>query len=146
NIGPKLLFSGKDYFAYNFIDGDFILDFIANKSTKKKDVLDVFKKVFEQMYTIDKLGLNKEEMHHPVKHVIVTKAKKPVLVDFERCKPKKKQHNVTQFSQFTISGRLMHLLERHKLKIDMLSMLNRARKYSERRNRENFERILELLK
>ena len=146
SIGPKLLFSGKDYFAYNFIEGDFILDFMANKATKKKDVLDVFRKVFEQMYTMDKLGLNKEEMHHPVKHVIVTKAKKPVLVDFERCKPKKKQHNVTQFSQFVISGRIMHLMERHKIRIDMLSMLNRARKYSERRNRENFERILELLK
>ncbi|MBW2971520.1 methyltransferase [Candidatus Woesearchaeota archaeon] len=145
SIGPTLLFSGKDYFAYNYIEGDFIRQFIDRSTTKKDDVIDVLKKVFEQMYLMDHLGLNKEEMHHPVKHIIVTKGKKPVLVDFERCKPKTKPHNVTQFAQFVISGKLLHHMQRHNIKISMLEMLNRARRYSERRSRENFDAILALL-
>jgi HemK-related putative methylase len=146
NIGPKLLFSGKDYFAYNYIDGDFINDYIDRKDVKKPQVIKLFRNVFEQMYTIDHMGLNKEEMHHPVKHVIVTKGHKPILLDFERCKPKPRVHNVTQFAQFIISGRMIKHLERHKMKVSMLEMLNRTRKYSERKTRENFENILALLK
>ncbi len=145
-IGPKLRFSGKDYFAYDYIDGRFIRGYFDDPKTKKKDVLKVLRDVFEQMYTLDKMGLNKEEMHHPVKHIIVTRKGKPVLVDFERCKPKKKVHNVTQFVQFVISSRLIHLLEKHKIRIDMLEMLHRAQAYSKKKNRENFDRILELLK
>ena len=146
DIGPTVLFSGKDYFGYNFIEGDFIRDYLDKKSTSKKDAIAVFRKVFEQMYKMDELGLNKEEMHHPVKHVIVTKQHKPMLLDFERCKPKKKTHNVTQFSQFLISGRMMPYLEKKKIRINMLEMLNRARKYSEKKNKERFEQILMLLK
>jgi release factor glutamine methyltransferase len=144
-IGPKLLFFGKDYFAYNYIEGDFIRQYFDKSSTRKKDVIAVLKKVFEKMYKMDQLGLNKEEMHHPVKHVIVSKAGKPTLVDFERCKPKSKVHNVTQFAQFTISGRLLPHLERHKLDISMLEMLHRAQKYSKKKTRANFDSILELL-
>ena len=146
SIGPKLLFYGKDYFVYEYVKGDFIRQYFDKKETKRSDVVAVLCNVFEQMFAMDKLGLNKEEMHHPVKHIIIGKNNKPVLVDFERCKPKKKVHNVTQFVQFVISGKLMHHLERHKLRISMLDMLNRARKYSERKTRENFEEILELLR
>jgi release factor glutamine methyltransferase len=146
NIGPKLLFDGKDFFAYNFVEGDFIRQYFDKKSIKKKDVIAVLKNVFNQMYKMDQLGLNKEEMHHPIKHILVGKGNKPTLLDFERCKPKKKTHNVTQFAQFTISGRLIPHLERHKIRINMLEMLNRARKYSEKKTKENFNNILALLK
>lgn len=145
-IGPNVLFSGKDYFGYNFIEGDFIREYLDKKSTSKKDAIAVFKNVFDQMYKMDQLGLNKEEMHHPVKHIIVTNHHKPILLDFERCKSKKKTHNVTQFSQFIISGRMMPYLEKKKIRINMLEMLNRARKYSEKRDAERFNNILELLR
>ncbi|MBU2561464.1 MAG: methyltransferase [Nanoarchaeota archaeon] len=144
-IGPKLLFYGKDYFAYEYIGGDFIRQYFDRKDVKKSDVTAVLKAVFEQMYKMDHLGLNKEEMHHPVKHIIVGKGNRPVLLDFERCKPKTKPHNVTQFAQFVISGKLLPHLQRHNIKMNMLDMLNLARKYSERRTRENFDAILELL-
>jgi len=70
----------------------------------------VLKNVFEQCYKMDKLGLNKEEMHHPVKHIVVQKNGKPVLLDFERCKSRKRQHNVTQFCQFVISVAALAML------------------------------------
>ena len=42
---------------------------------------------------------NKDEMHHPLKHIIITPSG-PVLIDFERCKETKKPKNVTQFVEF----------------------------------------------
>ena len=38
NIGPKLLFCDKDYFAYEFIEGLFISDFIEKLINKKKSL------------------------------------------------------------------------------------------------------------
>ncbi len=145
-IGPTLVFSGKDYFAYNFVQGDFIRQYFDRSTTKRKDVIIVLKKIFEQMYQLDQLGVNKEEMHHPVKHIIVGDKNKVTLLDFERCKPRPKVHNVTQFSQFVISSRLIPHLERHKVKISMIEMLRRAQHYSKSMTRENFDRILELVK
>jgi release factor glutamine methyltransferase len=145
NIGPKLLFSGNNYFVYEFVDGDFLQDYLAKKETNRSGAIKVIKDVFEQMYVLDTLGLNKEEMHHPVKHIIVTRKGKPVLVDFERCHSREKTHNVTQFAQFIISGKLLPYLERHKIKVSMLEMLDISRKYSEKKSRENFDAILALL-
>ena len=44
NIGPKLLIIGKGYFAYKYIDGDFIIDYLkkSNKNQVKKTVKNIF--------------------------------------------------------------------------------------------------------
>jgi predicted Ser/Thr protein kinase len=50
------------------------------------------------------LKVNKEEMHHPHKHILVCaknkKALIPVMIDFERCHLTSKPTNVTQFLEF----------------------------------------------
>jgi release factor glutamine methyltransferase len=145
NIGPKLLFAGNDFFVYEYVPGDFILDYFEKNGVKKKEMLAIIKNVFEQMYVLDQLGLNKEEMHHPLKHIILAKGKKPVLLDFERCKPHKNVHNVTQFCQFVISGKLLPYLKKDGINIRMLDMLDLCRRYSKSRSRDDFERILGLL-
>ena len=48
---------------------------------------------------LDKLKVNKFEMHRITTNVIVVK-NNPVLIDFERCKRVLEPKNVTQFSQF----------------------------------------------
>ncbi|MBI5880730.1 methyltransferase [archaeon] len=146
NIGPKLLFAGDNFFVYEYVPGDFILDYFEKNGVKKKEMISIIKNVFEQMFILDQLGLNKEEMHHPVKHVILKKGKKPVLLDFERCKSHKNVHNVTQFCQFIISGKLLPYLKKNKIEVNMQDMLNLCRIYSKKRSRENFDRILGLLK
>jgi release factor glutamine methyltransferase len=146
NIGPKLLFAGNDFFVYEFVDGEFVFDYFSRPDVKKPQVISVLKDVFEQMYILDHLGLNKEEMHHPPKHIIITKKGKPILLDFERCKPHKTVHNVTQFCQFIISGKLLPYLEKNKMKVGLLDMLHLSQQYAHKRTRENFERILALLK
>jgi release factor glutamine methyltransferase len=68
-IGPKLLFAGHGFLVYEFVPGEFILDFI--KLETKKNILPVIKATLDQCFVLDELGIAKEEMHHPVKHVRV---------------------------------------------------------------------------
>lgn len=145
-IGPKLLFSGTNYFVYEFVPGKFIEDFVSSAS--KKDILSILKDIFSQMRVMDMLGLSKEEMHHPVKHVIVTtngKTTKAVLLDFERCKPTEKPHNVTQFCQYLRSTRFHGLLRRRGIVIESNKLLELAKTYKAARPESVFKKMLQLL-
>jgi release factor glutamine methyltransferase len=139
-IGPKLLFEGKGHFAYQFIEGIFIKDFIkkANKNRLKK----VLKEVFRQCFILDQLKMNKEEMHHPIKHVII--GKKVVLLDFERANKSISPRNVTQFCQYIINQRAE--LNKKGFKIDREDMIALARNYSKKMDKENLNKILKAIR
>jgi len=70
-LGPKVIFSSRDYFVYNFVEGIFLPQFMTEN--KKLAIKTVLKEVFLHCRKMDKLGVNKEEMHHPFKHVLVDK-------------------------------------------------------------------------
>lgn len=96
-IGPKLLKSANDYFTYEFVEGPFLPQYIKEEP-KKEAIKKVLIDVIKQCHELDKLKINKEEMHHPHKHIVV--GAKPVLLDFERAIVTNKPHNVTQFCQY----------------------------------------------
>lgn len=154
-IGSKLLFFSNDYFVYEFISGDFIEDFI--KKSSKTAIIKVLKDVFNQMFVLDKLGINKEEMHHPVKHIIVSKkpvlvdarkskisgiskTTKVVLIDFERCHKTLKPHNVTQFCQYII--KLSKLLKEKGIVVDKNKIIRLSKKYKKDMSRKNLGLVL----
>jgi len=141
NIGPKLLFSGREYFAYEFVRGDFILDFIEKNN--RENIIKTIKNVFNQLYIMDSLKVDKEEMHHPLKHVIINK--KPVLIDFERCKKTKKPKNVTQFCQFLMSGSTGLLLKQKGIKLNKDKIISLAKTYKKEQTKENLNKILNTL-
>jgi putative serine/threonine protein kinase len=115
-IGPTFYKREKNMLYMEFIDGILILEYVKTASKKK------FKKVLldllDQCRTLDKLKVNKYEMHHPLKHVIVRKDT-PVLIDFERCKNTLKPKNVTQLCQF------------YSNKFGATSLLEKARIYKQ---------------
>ena len=139
NIGPKLLFIDSAYFAYDFIDGDFIIDFI--KKSNKNQVKKIMKKIFNQLFILDKLKIDKEEMHHPLKHVIVSK-NKPYLIDFERVHFSQNPKNITQFCQFLISGYLNKLLKNKGISINKNDMIQLAKIYKNNLSNKNFKKII----
>lgn len=130
DIGPQLLFSGKDYFCYVFVESERIVDYI--EKAEKKDILKVFREVFRQLHVMDELGISKEEMHHPVKHVLV--GEKVVLIDFERAHYTEKPQNITQFCQFMIE--LTGMLRERGIIIDKDTMIDAAKRYSENHDME----------
>ncbi len=135
-IGPQVILSGKDFFVYYYVDGEFILDYV--KKASKDDIKRVLVDVFEQMKTMDERGLNKEEMHHPTKHVLVSK-EGVVLLDFERCKPSIKVHNVTQFCEFL--ARISPELNKKGFSISPTAMRDVALHY--KKDRELFKSIIQ---
>ena len=98
NIGPRLLFYDKEYFVYGFVEGKFILDWI--KDNGKEEIKKILIQILEQCFVMDILKVNKEEMHHPLKHIVIDRNNKSVLLDFERCNKTEKPKNVTQFIEF----------------------------------------------
>ena len=113
-IGPKFLFSEDEYFVYNFVEGDFIMDFF--EKADRKIIKKVLISVLRQCNMLDKMGINKEEMHHPLKHIIV-KNTKAVMIDFERVHASQKPKNVTQFLQFLSSRNVYRILHEKGLKM-----------------------------
>jgi release factor glutamine methyltransferase len=155
-VGPKLLFSGDNHLMYKFVEGEFILDWMKGKS--KESVLKVLINLLNQCKKMDKLKVNKEEMHHPQKHVLVNggkvvlidakksrisgilKTPKVVLLDFERCNETNKPKNVTQFVEFIC--RIKRELVKNHVKISVIKLRNLSKKYKKSYNQEDFEQII----
>ncbi|MFH0868402.1 MAG: HemK2/MTQ2 family protein methyltransferase [Candidatus Woesearchaeota archaeon] len=160
NIGPKLLFYDKDFLAYGFVEGISVSEFFAsiknnsmNKSNNeidnlknKKIALRLIIKIMNQMYAMDKLKINKEEMSHPQKHILIDRKNNPILIDFERAHHTIKPGNVTQFCDFLISRYISIILKNNKIKINNKKIINAAKQYKKKQNKENFNKIIKLIK
>lgn len=142
-IGPKFVSFKNNKLVYEFVEGDFILDFIE-KNDKEK-VKNILIKTLNQMHKLDKLKIDKEEMHRPIKHIVIEKGK-PVLLDFERAHETKKPKNVTQFCQFLISNNLNNILIKKGFKIKKGKIIKLAKKYKHEMNKKNFNGILKEIK
>jgi len=137
-IGPKLLFVGEDYIVYKFVEGEFLPKWLPKKKVLVKKVL---KEIFDQCFTMDKMKVNKEEMTHPYKHIIVTK-KGVVQLDFERCKSTLKPKNVTQFSQYLLTLKMVNLLFPIGFKYSTTEIRELTKTYKHNETKKNYEKIL----
>jgi len=100
----------------------------------------------QQMYEMDKMKINKEEMSHPHKHIIIDNKYKPVLIDFERAHYTINPSNVTQFSDFLISKYILILLKKNSIKINKNKIINAAKLYKKQLNQNNFNNIINQIK
>ncbi|MEW6063167.1 MAG: hypothetical protein AB1571_02240 [Nanoarchaeota archaeon] len=131
SIGPKLITNRGNFVIYELVKGKPILEFLK-KSTKNKHKK-ILKQLLKQCYTLDKLKINKKELHNPIKHIIIDK--KPIMIDFERCYYTKNPKNVTQFCQFLLSRKL---IDKNKLK-------NVVKNYKRKYSKKDFDRIYSLI-
>ncbi len=139
-IGSRFLFSGKDYFVYEFVEGERILDYIAEN--EKKKIIKVLKNVFLQCRVLDKLKVDKKEMHNPWKHILIGKDVK--MIDFERCHIVDKGKNVTQFGQFLL--RKKELLNKKGIKVNKSELIKLLKEYKSKQIDVNFKRMIHYLR
>jgi|TARA_B100002003_G_C13941915_1_gene457061 putative serine/threonine protein kinase len=140
NIGPKLIKAEKDYFFYEYVEGEFILDYFKDKN--KKTILNIIKEVLSQCYELDKLKVDKEEMHHPLKHILIKKDKVTML-DFERCHIVDYGKNTTQFVVFLM--KLSEFLSEYDIIINKEKLIALSKLYKHKQTKENFENIIKEL-
>ncbi len=141
-IGPKLIFSGNGFFVYEFVEGQFIIDYL--KACSREKAVALIKKTLRQCRALDELKVNKEELLRPQGHVIIRNGN-PVMIDFERCGKTRKPKNVTQFCQFLIGGFSSELLRKKGISISREKILAAAKEYKNSQEDRNFRRILSLI-
>jgi len=139
NIGPKFIKFEDNTLVREFVKGEEITNWLSSNSKIK--IRNILRKVFDQCYTMDKLKVNKLEMHRPVKHIIIDKTN-PVMIDFERCYKTEKPKNVTQFSQFLMSGKIKPILEEKGLVFDEKEVIKANKEYKTKRNKKNYLAVL----
>lgn len=141
-IGPEFIAFEDGKLVYKFVEGVFILEWLGKKGPK--DIKRVLKNVLVQCNEMDNLFVNKEEMHNPIKHIII--GKKVVLLDFERCTKTKKPHNVTQFCQFLMSSKLTKILRKNKINTESKGLIKLLKEYKQEYSEKKFKEILRFLK
>lgn len=142
-IGPKLFFATEHFLIMEFIEGFLFEEYIQTQS--KQHILKMIHALCKQLYLFDTFGINKYEMNHPDKHIII-RNHVPIMIDFERCRYTEDPKNITQVVQFLTAGRITLLLEKKWIYVDKKWMQDAARVYKDRRTKENYNKIIALIK
>ncbi len=127
-IGPKIISSGEEYIIYYFIEGVMFPHYIRKNTYK--NIRNVLGKLFTQLKILDELGVNKEEMHKPNKHILINeKTRDVVMIDFERATFTLKPHNITQFITYLTSGPIFSILLDKGFNLERKKLLQMAKDY-----------------
>ena len=138
---PDVLLSNEDFFVYEFIDGELIEEYL-NKASQE-EIVNILKKILEFVFKLDQLKINKEEMHRPVKHILITKDKEIKMIDFERAHYTDHPKNLTQFCQFLTGVRLGSIFKKKEIKLNKKNILTLAKKYRKNPDEKIYKKIAE---
>jgi putative serine/threonine protein kinase len=148
DVGPLLITTSKNFMIMEYLDGKKIGEWV-NELKSKRDVRllkSVIKKILEDCYNLDVIGLDHGELSTISKHVVIGKSK-TTIIDFESASTQRRVSNVTSATQAICIGSGISKVVK---KIYRLPPKNRIikvlRSYKQEQNRQNFEKILVLLK
>jgi putative serine/threonine protein kinase len=146
-VGPKIIRSSDDFIVMEYLDGEKIyewIDMLGGKGSAAK-LKAVIKKVLSDCYRLDELGLDHGELSNITKHVII--GKKITIIDFESSSLERKVSNVTSATQAILIGSgIAKKVQRIYCVPPKQEIIDVLRRYKNERTRQNFDRILEVLK
>ncbi|KAL4118242.1 hypothetical protein KRP22_012727 [Phytophthora ramorum] len=146
-IGARLLDAGNGWFLCERLEGKNVVEFLgeSDQATTPANALWVVREMLCQCFAMDLMGVNKEEMTHPHRHIIVhrsTQQWRCTFVDFEKCSSTKKPKNVTQLCQFLSSPRMVALLTRKRVACDVLKLRQCTKRYKQNISTQTFGDIM----
>ena len=147
-VGPKLLGISENFLLMELIEGTHFPEWAQTLNPKeaKPRIRFVVKKVLEQCFQLDQLGLDHGELSNASKHIIVDAKDVPHLIDFETSSINRKVSNVTSVCQYLLLGSQTANEIKNKIgELDKKQMIKALRAYKQKRTKENFDKILELL-
>lgn len=140
-VGPGFLGATRNLILMHFIEGTLLVDWLKTKKTKMR-IKRVLRKVLQQCWYLDSIGLDHGELSHAPKHVIVDNEDKPVIVDFESASLDRRPSNVTSICQFLfIGGEPAEILARKLGEVDR-TLISVLKCYKKDRALESFARVL----
>ena len=146
-IGPKLIASSKNFLVMEYLDGEKVGDWVdgLKKNGNSSQLKLIIKKVLEDCYSLDRIGLDHGELSNLSKHVII--GKKITIIDFESSSMDRKVSNVTSATQaFCIGSRISKIIGRVYKIPKKQKMITVLRRYKHEGTRESFENLLAVLK
>ena len=147
NVGPKFIASSKNFMIMELVGGKKILDWVKSlkgkgSSTKLKSII---RKILEDCYNLDQIGLDHGELSTMYKHVIISKS--PKIIDFESGSTIRRTSNVTSVTQGIFIGSGISKIVKRVYKIpSKKEMITSLRNYKQNKTRKNFESLLKTLK
>jgi putative serine/threonine protein kinase len=143
-VGPKLMSVSKNFLLMQLIEGDLLPGWLeVHKETES--VRSVLIDVLEQCWRLDAIGLDHGELSKAPKHLIVDRAQKPFIVDFETASVDRKPANVTSVCQFLFAsgGAIARAVAETLGERNGAEIIRALRLYKNHRTRENFDRVLQ---
>ncbi|MDX1595779.1 MAG: RIO1 family regulatory kinase/ATPase [Nitrosopumilaceae archaeon] len=148
NVGPKLIDVSKNFVLMEYLEGEKIGNWIKELNGKgsTKKVKHVIKRVLEDCFRLDQIGLDHGELSSISKHLIVNK-EKVTMIDFESSSTKRHVSNVTSATQaiFIASGIAKKVHRIYKIPSKQ-KIINVLRQYKGEPTREKFEGVLKILR
>jgi putative serine/threonine protein kinase len=145
NVGPKLLGASGNFLLMQLIDGELLPHWLeTNKDAEI--VKQVLVGVLEQCFRMDQAGLDHGELSKAPKHLLVDKAQKPFIVDFETASVERRVANVTAICQYLFSGNssASKILVEVFGEKDRFKLIDALRKYKKTASGEGFEALLQV--
>ena len=143
NVGPKFIAVSKNFLLSQLIDGDLLADWLE-KHREMELIRKVLVDILEQCWRLDEIGLDHGELSKAPKHLLVGKADKPFIVDFETASVERKVINVTSVCQFLFMGNstAAKLIAETQGERNRTELIQALKSYKKKRNRNNFEALL----
>jgi len=146
-VGPKLIDYSKNFLVIEYLEGEKIgkyVDSLGGRGNIAK-LKAIIKKVLEDCYKLDSIGLDHGELSRMPKHVII--GNKTTIIDFESSSMKRRVSNVTSATQaFYIGSRISKTVNRIYKAPKKEKIISVLRSYKQDQNKENFENLLNVLK
>jgi putative serine/threonine protein kinase len=148
DVGPKMFDVSKNFLIMEYLEGEKFsdwLDLLKGIGSAKK-LKSTIKNILEDCYRLDQIGFDHGELSNISKHVIVGKTKVS-LIDFESSSTKRKPSNVTSITQafFIGSGNAKKAQKIYK-NPPKEKIIDVLKQYKQEKTRENFEKLLKILK
>lgn len=148
NVGPKMIDVSKNFLVMEYIEGKKFSNWIEmlKGSGSVKQLKSTIRNVLEDCYRLDQIGFDHGELSNISKHVIVGKDK-VTLIDFESSSTKRRPSNVTSITQafFIGSGIAKHTQKIYK-NSSKEKIIDALKSYKQEKTRDNFEKLLKILK
>jgi putative serine/threonine protein kinase len=142
-IGPRYIAHNDAILVREFADGPEINDWIAH--AEQGDIRRVLIDILRQCKTLDEMYVNKLEMTHPHKHILIVKdgdCDVPVMIDFDRARHVERPKNVTQACQWITSATMDKQLRARAIVIDRVRVRGLAQTYKNSYDRNVFNEII----
>jgi putative serine/threonine protein kinase len=143
SIGPLFIAYRDGVLVREYIDGPEMMDWIPGAT--KPRIKRALERVIAQCRQLDLLGINKQEMTHPHKHILM-RDDEPVFIDFERARRTENPKNVTQVCQWITGRDMTTLLSAKGIEVPRDAMLAHAKAYKKDHGKPAYERMLETIR